>query len=405
MSVEKARSGNGWYARWREGGRSRQRLFTYERDAKAFDLELKRRQQLGPLAVQQLTRRGVTLDEWIEQRWVPEHCSTLAQTTRDRYASSYKLHVQPWLGPLPLSDLTVSKLREWQARRLEAGASPETIGKARVMLSSVLRHAAESEAIAANPLSLVRAPRAAQHDAVTPLSPVAVENIRAVLAAPMAVAVLEDQRMGRRRAEYLMPDQRSQQVRARDALIVSVIAYSGLRPGELRALRWSDIREQTITVQRATNPDGSFKTTKNTQRRSVRLMTPLAQDLREYRILAGRPREDTLIFPRADGQAWTKADWDNWRSRTWDKACLRAGVDAPEPYVLRHSAASLWLAEGKQPLQVAPWLGNSLAVLLRTYAHLIADYAGSGHIDPEREIWSARERRRLAGSESAAMGA
>lgn len=406
MSVERARSGNGWNVRWREAGRPGSRLFTLKRDAEAFDREVKRRQQLGPLAVQQLTRRdGLTLDQWIEQRWAPEHCSTLTQATRERYSSSYKLHVQPWLGSVPLGHLTVAKLREWQAGRLAAGASPETIAKARVMLSSVLRHAAESEVITANPLSVVRAPKATHHDAVTPLSPLTVENIRAVLAAPMPIFVFEGQRLGRRRVGYEMPDQRTAQVRARDALIVSVLAYSGVRPGELRALHWSDVHERTITVQRGTNPDGAVKATKNAQRRSVRLMAPLAQDLREYRLLAGRPPEDALIFPRADGCAWTREDWGNWRSRTWHAACLRAGLDVPRPYDLRHSAASLWLAEGQQPPQVARWLGHSLAVLLRTYAHLIDEYAGSGHIDAEREIFKARDQERPTQREQAVTSA
>jgi integrase len=406
MSVERARSGNGWNTRWREGGRSRSRLFILKEDAKAFDREVMRRKQLGPIAVQQLTRRdGPTLDHWVEQRWVPEHCSTLMQATRDRYASSYALHVQPCLGSVPLGHLTVASLREWQAGRLAAGASPETIIKARVMLSSVLRHAAESEAISANPLSVVRAPKPAHRDAVTPLSPIAVERIRVVLAAPMPIAVLEGQRQGRRRAAYVTPDQRSQQVRARDALVVSVLAYSGLRPGELQGLRWDDIREHTITVQRATNPDGSFKATKNTQRRSVRLMAPLAQDFREYRLLAGRPPDDALVFPRRDGCALTHSDWGNWRARTWHEACVRAGFDVPRPYDLRHSAASLWLAEGQQPLQVARWLGHSPAVLLKTYAHLIAEYAGCAHIDAEREVFAARERQRRSLPQRAASRA
>ena len=46
----------------------------------------------------------------------------------------------------------------------------------------------------------------------------------------------------------------------------------------------------------------------------------------------------------------------------------------PRPYDLRHSFASLLLAEGRQPVYVAKQLGHSLAVLLSTYAHLIAEY-------------------------------
>jgi len=171
MSVHKGRNG-GWDTRWdeprSEGEKRRQRSRNFDRkaDAVAFDAEIRRRKALGPLALQQLTRRDVvTLDEWIERRWAPQHAATLEPATRDRYASSYKLHVYPWLGDVPLVDLTVAKLREWQAAGLTAGASPETVIKARVMLSSVLTHAAQSEAISGNPLSLVKPPKSTHRDA------------------------------------------------------------------------------------------------------------------------------------------------------------------------------------------------------------------------------------------------
>jgi len=338
----------------------------------------------------------MTLDQWVVRRWGPEHCETLEQATRDRYASSYKLHIYPWLGDVPLGELTVARLREWQAVRLSGGASADMVIKARTVLSSILTHAAESEAIPANPLLIVRPPTAAHREAVKPLSPLQVERLRAVMLAPMPVEVPEGERMGRRRVKYTMPDQRSPLTRARDALIVSQLAYGGYRPEELRALPLGDIRENTIIVQRAANPDGSFKATKNRKRRSVRLMAPLAQDIREFRLMAGRPPDGALIVARADGSAWTKDDWDNWRERTWDKACERVGLDAA-PYDLRHSAASLWLAEGHQPLRVAQWLGHSPRVLLDTYAHLIADFADAGRIDAEVEIARAREQERAPG--------
>ena len=39
--------------------------------------------------------------------------------------------------------------------------------------------------------------------------------------------------------------------RLHDATFVSVLAYAGLRPGEALALRWGDIRERTILVERS----------------------------------------------------------------------------------------------------------------------------------------------------------
>ena len=394
MSVERARSGNGWVARWREHERQRSRVFALKRDADAFDREVKRRQQLGPLGVQQLTARGgPTLDQWIEQRWAPEHAATLEQSTRERYANVYKCHVWRALGDVPLGQLTVARLREWQAALIEAGVNPGTVHKSRTFLSSVLRHAAESEAIPGNPLSLVRPPKASHRDAVQPLSPATVEEIRRMLLDPPPRVVAAAHAGQRSRRPYALAAPGTPQSRRRDALIVSLLAYAGLRPGEVRALRPDDARETTILVQRAANPDGSLKATKNERHRTVRLLPALAQELREYRLAIGRPPGATPLLVDDVGKPWDKTAWQMWRVDRWAPACRAAGLNPiPRPYALRHSFASLLLAEGRQPLYVARQLGHSIAVLLSTYAHLIDEYAERDRIDAEAEIATARAR-------------
>ena len=107
------------------------------------------------------------------------------QSTRERYASVYSVHIAPWLDDVPtaradggsaasLADRADQGRRRARARSTSAGR----------VLSSVLRHAAESEAIAANPLSLVRAPKSEHRDAVVPLSPATVEKLRAIMGNP-----------------------------------------------------------------------------------------------------------------------------------------------------------------------------------------------------------------------------
>ncbi len=374
--------------RWREQGRNRARTFRLMKDAEKWDREVERRRQLGPLALEQLTRRdGPTLGEWISERWGPEHAATLQAATRERYASAYAVHVAPWLEDVPLREISVRLLRSWQAGRLEAGVKPGTIHKCRTLLSSVLRHAAEEQEIPANPLSLVRAPADEQRDAVRPLSPATVEAIRRMILDPPPREIGGAGDGQRNRRGYHVPAPGTPQTRQRDAVIVTLLAYTGMRPGELRALRWGDVAESTILVQRAANPDGSVKVTKNKQRRSVRLLAAVAQELREYRLAVGRPAEKALIL----GEAWDKSGWQMWRADRWAPACRAAGLDpVPRPYDLRHSFASLLLAEGRQPLYVARQLGHSLAVLLSTYAHLIEEFAEAGTIDADAEIATAR---------------
>ena len=62
----------------------------------------------------------------------------------------------------------------------------------------------------------------------------------------------------------------------------------------------------------------------------------------------------------------------------------------PRPYDLRHSFASLLLAEGRTVHYVAARLGHSPALTPSTYGHLIAEYADAGPIDAEQEIAKAR---------------
>jgi hypothetical protein len=101
MSVQKTQ--NGFKVRWLENGQHRSRSFELKKHADAWDREVKRRRQLGPLAVQQLTDRGPTLGEWIEQHWLPEHGAELEASTLLRYANVYDLHIAPTFDARPIT--------------------------------------------------------------------------------------------------------------------------------------------------------------------------------------------------------------------------------------------------------------------------------------------------------------
>ena len=86
-----------------------------------------------PLALQQRTSRGgPTLGQGISGALAPEHASTLAQSTRERYAGAYNVHIAPWLDDLPLRELTVlgcvpgraSKSRPVSGRARSTSAAP-----------------------------------------------------------------------------------------------------------------------------------------------------------------------------------------------------------------------------------------------------------------------------------------
>ncbi len=203
--------------------------------------------------------------------------------------------------------------------------------------------------IPSNPVAPIRKPAQRRTRSVRPIPPAKVEEVRGVLLA---------------------------RGRLCDATLVSVLAYAGLRPGEALALRWGEIGERTILVDRAVAL-GDVKATKTGRRRSVRLLTPLAADLAEWRLACGRPADDALVFPRRDGRAWTEEDWRNWRQRVFAPAAQAAGLDRFRPYDLRHSFVSLLFAEGRTLIEVARQAGHSPTMALATCGHVIEEFEGA----------------------------
>jgi hypothetical protein len=96
----------------------------------------------------------------------------------------------------------------------------------------------------------------------------------------------------------------------REALLVSLVGYAGLRPGEVLSLRWHDFDGDKLHVDSAISL-GEERTTKTKRARDVRLLAPVKADLLSYRMLVGRPSDTELIFPAHDGCFWSSSDWRN----------------------------------------------------------------------------------------------
>jgi integrase len=368
MSVHRNRAG-GWDVRWREGGKSRSRTFRLKRDADRYDLQVKDAKQTGMLS--RIHGGTETLDEYVATTWAPIHAAGLAPKTRTLYTSLYDGHISPTLGGYPLRDLTPEIIGRWQADRLAAGAARERTRKAHTLLGGILQRAVEAQRIPANPQRLVRKAPAQARDEVRPFAPITIERIRRALLAGA----------GREGAST------RHDVRAlcdRDAVMVSLLAYAGLRPQEMRGLCWAHVQERTLVVH-------APKTARHrSQPRTVRLLAPLAQDLREWRLASGRPNDRTPVIPALDGTPMSENAFEMWRSRAWTAALEAASAPYQRPYDLRHSFASLLLHEGRSVIYVARQLGHGAALTMTTYGHVIDELEDAPRIAAEDAILAAR---------------
>jgi integrase len=121
----------------------------------------------------------------------------------------------------------------------------------------------------------------------------------------------------------------------------------------------------------------------------VRLLSPLAQDLREWRMASGRPGDDERVIPAPGGGEWSEPGYERWIRRVWMPALADVGLTYQRPYVLRHSFALLLLHEGRSVVFVARQLGHSTMVLLRTYGHVIEELDDAPRTSAEDAILRA----------------
>jgi hypothetical protein len=246
MSVERIERKGGavWRVRWRDAqGRERSKVIGRKRDAEVFEAEVVRRKRTGDLDL--LTGGRETLAEFAEEWWKLYAVPNLASRTLQSYAKLWDRHVGPRLGSMRLSAITPEVVERYRAELEADGVGLPTVHRALVQLQGVLRCAVEWRRIGNNPVKAVKKPKVRRYREVRPLPPLSVERLRIAAA-------------GRRRTHG-----------PRDATLIAVLAYAGIRPQEAQALRWSDVRERTLLIEKAADGQGGVKSTKTGQTRTV----------------------------------------------------------------------------------------------------------------------------------------
>ena len=147
--------------------------------------------------------------------------------------------------------------------------------------------------------------------------------------------------------------------------IVLLLLYTGLRIGELCALKWSDINGDTITVQRnlAKQKNGyAEKTTKTGKERFVIITEELQS------ILDAMPRESEYVLTHKGGQ-------HNYNSilRQYNQVLSASGVPRLSPHKCRHTYATYLVQSGADILFVRDLLGHSTVETTQIYAHVNLD--------------------------------
>lgn len=304
--------------------------------------------------------RTPTMGEWAD-RWL----RTTRHQVRPSTFSSYQWALAPAtdaksvrnlrarLGDIRLGNLRPSQVEEAVAGMIDDGMKPSTAMLARRVLGGCLAAAVRDGLIVRNAAAESRPPRLPATERRS-LSPVELRRLLDVAATDNLIGAA-----------------------------IEVLAATGMRRGELLGLRWSDWDREagTITIRRALvrGVDGpALSEPKTATSRRVIALPSLAQAALERRREQQEGEmaseywsggSDPLVFADEVGRRIHPVAFGS----AFRRMAGRAGLEGVTPHVMRHSAASLLLAAGVPPRDVAESLGHSTRVLLRTYAHALPD--------------------------------
>jgi integrase len=319
----------------------------------------------GTLVTDERMTVGNWLDHWVRVVLVNRVANgTLAEVTMNHYADCVRLHLKPVLGQGRLSKLTPADIDAMIASRRER-YSPNSLRIMRATLRKSLRDARRSGFFVSS----------AAIDLSEPVS------------VPRRAKAWLDQDAARRFLAGCAGDRL-------EALWVTTLSL-GLRRGEALAIKWDDIdlSKRSLRIHRSlkrvrnraltdgTYPDGlktrlvagSPKTegSSRTQPLPDRVVEVIRRHQirqKEERLAAGAAWQDTgFVFSTPIG---TPIDPDNV-SKYFSDVCKRIGLGHRNLHQLRHSAASLLLAQGVPLHEVSRYLGHTtISVTMDVYGHL-----------------------------------
>jgi integrase len=253
------------------------------------------------------------------------------------YDQSMRNRVLVELGGARLTELTRPDVRAFANRLIADGLDPSTIRNTIMPLRVVYRDALNDDLVAVNPCQGIQLP--------------AVRGRRDRIASPEEAAAL------------------IAAVPAEDRALWATAFYSGLRRGELMALRWEDVDfpSNLIRVERSYDPKAHEFITPKSKAGTRR--TPIAEVLRPFLL------EHRLQSGRATGLVFGKGErpFDYWRSiedakRAWKDAELNQ-ISLHEA---RHTFASLMIAAGVNTKALSTFMGHSsITMTLDRYGHLM----------------------------------
>jgi len=343
-----------YFGKWRVGGRQVMRRLGPVRTPGTRDgltksqAEAKLRKVMSDVTAAPVTER-MTVVEVADRLLTHLAVKGRKPSTLRAYKSKLAAQINPRLGHRPVARVTRDEVEAFMTGLARDGRAPHYASNCLGFLHSIFEHAVRNDWATSNPCRYVEAPRSLEVDtAIRFLDSTEVEAL---------LAAVPDGDYGRvQRVLYL------------------AAVMTGMRQGELLALRWRDVdwRAQRIRVSR-NYVRGEFGTPKSRRgSRSVPLADRLGGELDRLHRASAYQGDDDLVFanPRTgkpmNGHTLTKA---------FQRALEAAGVRRVRFHDLRHTFGTRTAGAGVAMRTLQEWMGHRDFRTTLIYA----DYAPGAH--------------------------
>lgn len=317
----------------------------------ASALEAKAR---GTLVMAPQQPLGTFLEQWLRDSVKPR----VRPWTYKGYEVLVRVHIVPELGRVPLQKLTPQQVQRLVNAKVEAGLSPKTAGYMLGTLRTALNEAVRWGLVGRNVAALVARPKVERYE-IQPLTPSEARRL---------IEAAAEDRLG---------------------ALYTVALTMGLRQGEALGLRWEDVdldagllhvRNQLQRVEGRGLQLVPPKT--RLSRRTLAMPRSIVENLRRHR--AGQLEEQLFAGPRWKEAGFvfttpigTPLDGPNV-TKSFQRLLSRAGLERRRFHDLRHSCASLLLAQNVAPRVVMEVLGHSqISLTMNTYSHVLPELKGA----------------------------
>jgi integrase len=281
-----------------------------------------------------MVRTGATFaDAAAEFLRYAEHDRGCKPSTLRDYRSNLEAHLLPGFGEMRLEEITPAVIDAWRGSL--TGLSNRTKNKLLVVMHGVMRRAQSVWGLSTNPVAAVeRHPQRSSGD-IDVFSP---EEVMALVRAAAS---------------------------EQDAAIFLTAAFTGLRRGELLALRWRDVDFGGSVIRvRASYAGGRVTTPKSGKVRSVPMAPSVASALARLGQRGWFVGEDDLVFA---GDVGGHVDGSALRRR-YAAALKRAGLRPLRFHDLRHTFGTRMIAKA-DIRRVQEWMGHADIQTTMRYLH------------------------------------